>query len=67
MAWVSLRFFLSVEAGPAYLTKFTLFRNREILRLDSFHYSPSTNVGSSHRTVKDLLDAAIQKNITWHL
>jgi hypothetical protein len=43
---------------------------REMLRLDSLHYSRkriSTCVGSSHHTVKDVLDAAIQKNITWPL
>lgn len=41
---------------------------REILRLDSLHYSQrqiSTSVGSSHHTVKDVLAAAVQKNIVW--
>ena len=43
---------------------------REILRLDSLHYSRkriSISVGSSHHTVKDVLEAAIQANITWPL
>ena len=43
---------------------------REILRLDSLHYSRkriSISIGSSHHTVKDVLDTATQKGITWPL
>ena len=43
---------------------------REILRLDFLHYSRkriSTSIGSSHHTVKDVLDAAARKGITWPL
>ena len=43
---------------------------REILRLDSLNYSRkriSVSVGSSHHTVKDVLDAAAINNITWPL
>lgn len=43
---------------------------REILRLNSLNYSRrriSASVGSSHHTVKDVLDAAVQTGISWPL
>jgi len=43
---------------------------REILRLNALNYSRNriiASVGSSHRTVKAVLDSAAEKNIMWPL
>ena len=43
---------------------------REILRLNSLQYSRNRiagSVGSSHHTVKDVIEAAEEKHITWPL